>query len=207
MESLPDAPSRVQLRSLVSSIVRRACPRECVPSPPGQTRPPRWWAFFLREDLVSPSQSFASLAWCLRLPPSNKTEHPGDLTQASHSRQRLNVVYACEMSLPAEMKTQRLRLRRPQPADAPEIFSRYVFARDAWGQGYATEVVKAMISLAFTQPEVRRLYALCHVEHLASAQVLEKAGLQREGKLRRYHRFPNLPATEPSDVFCYAVVR
>ncbi len=178
------------------------------------------------------------------------------------------------MSFPTEMKTQRLYLRRPQPADAPAIFTRYaadpevtqylgwprhrsvqqtqaflessdrewatnpggpylvfspagqllggtglefeteyrvatgfVFARDAWGQGYATEVLKAMISLAFTQPEVRRLYALCHVEHLASARVLEKAGLQREGKLRRYLLFPNLLDTEPNDVFCYAVVR
>jgi len=64
-----------------------------------------------------------------------------------------------------------------------------------------------MLSLAFAQPTVQRLYALCHVEHLASARVLEKAGLRREGTLRRYLLFPNLPATLPSDVFCYAALR
>jgi hypothetical protein len=83
VEPLPDAPSRVQLRSLASSIVRRACPRECAPSPPGQTRPPQWWPFSLREDLLSPAQSFPSSAWCLRSPCRMKTGHPRGLTQAS----------------------------------------------------------------------------------------------------------------------------
>ena len=82
----------------------------------------------------------------------------------------------------------------------------YVLARDAWGQGYGTEVALAMGELADAL-RVRRLYALCHVAHRASARVLAKSGFECEGVLRRYLVFPNLGADEPSDVECWARVR
>jgi len=82
----------------------------------------------------------------------------------------------------------------------------YVLARDAWGQGYATEALAAMLELAFSRPEVRRVYALCDAEHVASARVMEKCGMQREGLLRRHSVLPNL-ARDPRDMFCYAKVR
>ncbi|HKE95494.1 MAG TPA: GNAT family N-acetyltransferase, partial [Povalibacter sp.] len=66
----------------------------------------------------------------------------------------------------------------------------YVLARDAWGQGYATEALQAMIELA-RQLGLRRLYALCHVEHVASRRVLEKCGLRAQSTLQ--NPFPNLP--------------
>lgn len=81
----------------------------------------------------------------------------------------------------------------------------YVLARDAWGRGYATEALHAMVDLARAMG-VRRLYALCHTEHRASARVLEKCGFSREAILRRYAEFPNLTPGEPSDVLCYARV-
>ena len=80
----------------------------------------------------------------------------------------------------------------------------YVLARDAWGQGYATETLQAMVDLA-PGCGVRRLYAICHTEHAASVRVLEKCGLAREGVLRRHSIFPNLSPEQPSDVFCYAI--
>ena len=79
----------------------------------------------------------------------------------------------------------------------------YVLARDAWGQGYATEALQAMIDLA-PGCGVRRLYAICHTAHAASVRVLEKCGFAREGVLRRHSIFPNLSPDEPSDVLCYA---
>jgi RimJ/RimL family protein N-acetyltransferase len=79
----------------------------------------------------------------------------------------------------------------------------YVLARDVWGRGYATEALSAMAALADSLA-VERLYALCHVDHRASARVLEKAGFEREGVLRRHTVFPNLGAAEPCDVLCYA---
>jgi [ribosomal protein S5]-alanine N-acetyltransferase len=79
----------------------------------------------------------------------------------------------------------------------------YVFARDAWGRGYATEALGAMVDLA-RQTGVARLYALCHAEHRASARVLEKCAFELEGTLRRYIEFPNLAPGEPQDVRCYS---
>ena len=79
----------------------------------------------------------------------------------------------------------------------------YVLAADAWGKGYATETLAAMVEVA-RAAGVRRLYALCHHEHRASARVLEKCGFALEGTLRRYAEFPNLDAGDPQDVLCFS---
>jgi ribosomal-protein-alanine N-acetyltransferase len=78
----------------------------------------------------------------------------------------------------------------------------YVLARDSWGRGYATEALGAMVALAGTL-DVRRLYALCHPEHLPSQRVLDKCGFQREGLLRLHSEFPNLLPGQACDVLCY----
>ncbi len=75
----------------------------------------------------------------------------------------------------------------------------YVLARDAWGRGYATESLRAMIDVA-RKAGVKRLYAICHPSHRASWHVLEKCGFEREGLLRRHTDFPNLAPGEPADV-------
>jgi RimJ/RimL family protein N-acetyltransferase len=79
----------------------------------------------------------------------------------------------------------------------------YVLARDAWGRGYATESLQAMVDLA-GELGVKRLEALCHVDHLASARVLEKCGFQLEEILREHAEFPNLAPGQKSDVRSYA---
>ncbi|HUI64024.1 MAG TPA: GNAT family protein [Bacteroidota bacterium] len=79
----------------------------------------------------------------------------------------------------------------------------YVLAKDAWGMGYATETLRAIVELA-RELGVRRLYALCHTQHAASRHVLEKGAFQREGTLRQYMEFPNLSPGQLFDVFCYA---
>lgn len=81
----------------------------------------------------------------------------------------------------------------------------YILARDAWGQGYATEALQAMIDTARTVG-VRQLYALCHIEHQPSWHVLEKCGFTREAILTRYVEFPNLRPGDPCDVFRYMLV-
>lgn len=53
---------------------------------------------------------------------------------------------------------------------------------------------------------MRRLYAFCHTEHAPSAHVLERAGFELEGVLRKHLVFPNLDDLEPQDVRCYAMV-
>lgn len=79
----------------------------------------------------------------------------------------------------------------------------FALARDAWGKGYATEALLAMVQQA-GRLGLRRLYALCHSEHRDSAHVLEKCGFVREGSLRRYMIFPNMHTNESADVDCYA---
>ena len=79
----------------------------------------------------------------------------------------------------------------------------YVLAKDAWGMGYATEALQAVIRIA-AGAGVVRLYALCHADHQASARVLEKCHFAREGILKRYAEFPNLGVEGPCDVLCYA---
>lgn len=78
----------------------------------------------------------------------------------------------------------------------------YVLAREAWGRGYATEALWAMVALA---PGVglERLYALCHVDHHASAHVLEKCGFAQEGRISGRVVFPNLAPGLAADVFSY----
>ena len=80
----------------------------------------------------------------------------------------------------------------------------YVFARDAWGCGYATEALGAMVELAETLG-VQRLEAECHVEHRASARVMEKCGFACEGVRREHTEFPNLNPGQRLDVLCYAL--
>ena len=81
----------------------------------------------------------------------------------------------------------------------------YVLARDAWGQGFATEALRAMVDLADVL-RLPRLHAFCHPEHAASRRVLEKGGLVYEGTWRRYAEFPNLSPGEAADALCYARV-
>lgn len=78
----------------------------------------------------------------------------------------------------------------------------YVLARGAWGRGYATETLQAMVNLA-RELGVRRLEAICHIDHRASARVLEKCGFQLEEILCQHTEFPNLVPGLKCDVFSY----
>jgi ribosomal-protein-alanine N-acetyltransferase len=86
---------------------------------------------------------------------------------------------------------------------ATEAVTGYVFARGAWGLGYATESARAMVELA-RELGIRRLEAVCHVDHRPSAHVLEKCGLLLEGVRRGELEFPNLAPGQKSDVLVYA---
>jgi [ribosomal protein S5]-alanine N-acetyltransferase len=79
----------------------------------------------------------------------------------------------------------------------------YLLARDAWGRGYATEALAAIVDLA-PRLGVVRLHAQCHADHGTSTRVLEKCGFTREGLLRRYAAFPNSGVDGPLDTLIYA---
>ena len=79
----------------------------------------------------------------------------------------------------------------------------YVLAVDAWGQGYATECVRAMKDLAATLG-VRRLYAGVHPDHQQSARVVEKAGFRDDGIAESCCEVPNLAHGVLQDVRLWA---
>jgi RimJ/RimL family protein N-acetyltransferase len=82
----------------------------------------------------------------------------------------------------------------------------YVLARDAWGRGYATEALRAVLAAAFAEPATSRVWAAVHVANGRSAHVLEKSGMRFEGRLRHFSVFPNL-GDDALDVLCYARTR
>ena len=53
--------------------------------------------------------------------------------------------------------------------------------RDYWNQGYATEAVKALLKFGFEDLELHRIHAECNTDNIASARVMEKVGMRREG--------------------------
>jgi ribosomal-protein-alanine N-acetyltransferase len=82
----------------------------------------------------------------------------------------------------------------------------YALARPFWGQGLMTEALRAVLDFAFSLPGMYRVWAVCDVENVGSARVMEKAGLTFEGVLRRHTMHPNV-SPEPRDVRCYAKTR
>ena len=68
---------------------------------------------------------------------------------------------------------------RLKDANSPnEVTLGYRLRRAFWGQGYATEGVRALICKAFTEMEVQRVVATTYQDNLASIRVMEKAGLK-----------------------------
>ncbi len=53
-----------------------------------------------------------------------------------------------------------------------------------WGRGYATEAAQAMLGFAFGEEGAHRVVAFCNANNRASARVMEKLGMQRDGYLR-----------------------
>ncbi|CAL8989670.1 unnamed protein product [Prunus brigantina] len=63
----------------------------------------------------------------------------------------------------------------------------YVLGSRYWGKGIVTQAVKLVADIIFKEwTHLERLEALVDVENVASQRVLEKAGFQREGVLRKY---------------------
>ena len=60
----------------------------------------------------------------------------------------------------------------------------YCLHRSYWSQGYMTEAAGALLEFAFTVEDYHRVYATCDPENIGSARVMEKIGMQREGRLR-----------------------
>ena len=61
----------------------------------------------------------------------------------------------------------------------------YYLAREYWGRGIVTEAVRQLCERVFAQTDILRIYAESFSDNVGSRRVLEKAGFQLEGILRR----------------------
>ncbi|WP_422743618.1 GNAT family N-acetyltransferase [Mycobacterium sp. WMMD1722] len=62
----------------------------------------------------------------------------------------------------------------------------YVLHRTFWSKGLATEAARMLLRFGFEDLQLHRIYATCHPDNRASSRVLEKAGLEFEGRLRSH---------------------
>jgi len=79
----------------------------------------------------------------------------------------------------------------------------YTFAREHWGNGYATEALAAMVDYLFLELGVTRVVGMLHPDNPASAMVLERTGLLFEGHTRSSFWL----ADEVSDDWIYGMTR
>lgn len=61
----------------------------------------------------------------------------------------------------------------------------YYIAEEYWGKGIMTEAVKQICEYVFMKSDIIRIYAEPFAYNTASCRVLEKAGFQYEGTLRK----------------------
>ena len=60
----------------------------------------------------------------------------------------------------------------------------YHFLKEHWGNGYATEALKAIIPYTFTYFKVNRLVAFTNANNKDSVALLERVGMTKEAQLR-----------------------
>lgn len=69
----------------------------------------------------------------------------------------------------------------------PEIEIGYRFHKKYWGNGYATEVTKALIDWGFKHLNIDTIVSFVETENFASKRVLEKCGFQFIGLEQCYY--------------------
>lgn len=66
-------------------------------------------------------------------------------------------------------------------AETGEIELGYLLGKQAWGQGYATEIARAALNFGFNKLNFREIIALTALENTASHNVLLKIGFEQRG--------------------------
>ena len=70
----------------------------------------------------------------------------------------------------------------PQQPTTAEVG--YILRPEYWKNGYASEILRALLAFAFGPLGLHRVYGKCDALNTSSAHVLEKCGLVYEGTLR-----------------------
>lgn len=79
----------------------------------------------------------------------------------------------------------------------------YEIHKDYWRKGYVTEAVEEMMSYGMEEMSLNRIEALIYPENIPSQKLLEKLGFTKEGLLKDYYIFRNLP----QDLLMYSYIK
>ena len=79
----------------------------------------------------------------------------------------------------------------------PEVEIAWIFGRQYWGKGYATEAARACLDYGLGELGIERIVAIIFPENAPSIRVAEKLGMTCEGLARYYDH----------DMLCYVVSR
>jgi len=79
----------------------------------------------------------------------------------------------------------------------------YALSSKYWRRGLMTEAVRELVSFGFRTMDLNRIQGQCEIENVASARVMEKAGMRLEGVLRQ-HEFS---AGRYLDMAIYSILR
>jgi aminoglycoside 6'-N-acetyltransferase len=86
--------------------------------------------------------------------------------------------------------------------DARQAQVGFTLAAHAQGRGFATEALRAVASLLFTEHGVHRITAHCDSRNVRSAALLERVGMRREA----HHRKSAWWSHEWTDEYVYAIL-
>lgn len=82
----------------------------------------------------------------------------------------------------------------------------YVLSKEYWKRGLMAEALSPVVDELLRQESIARVWAFCDLENYGSRRVLEKIGMECEGKLRRWVVLPNISGF-PRDCFVFSKVK
>jgi RimJ/RimL family protein N-acetyltransferase len=166
---------RLSLRPLVESDAAALLQVHAEPRVMQFSNTPPWTSLEQAQELIEGSRSWLSLgtAVCLGIVPKDATGLIGTCTLFDISR-----------------SSQRAEVG-------------FLLGLSAWGRGYMTEALAALLNYAFGELGLNRIEADTDPRNLAATRVLEKLGFMREGLLRERW----ITAGQKSDSALYGLLR
>jgi [ribosomal protein S5]-alanine N-acetyltransferase len=92
--------------------------------------------------------------------------------------------YYLALQIPPDRGLKGLLKLTPAQPHIREYEIGWAVRREEWGKGYASEAARVLLAWAFEQLAAHRVIAFCHAENRPSERVMQKLGMQREGRTR-----------------------
>jgi ribosomal-protein-alanine N-acetyltransferase len=79
----------------------------------------------------------------------------------------------------------------------------YCIGQNYWGNGYASEAVKAIINYVFKNSTIEKIEAFHQIKNPNSGKVLQKAGMIIVSNIKRFE----IQGKTPDEEICYAITK